>query len=280
MPTGGGKSICYQLPGFCNPGLSVVISPLLSLIQDQVSSLKQNGVVAEFLTSAQEWDGENGQASIVQRIRNNPAHGGIKMLYVTPEKICRSGMIKDIFAKLAKRGGISRFVIDEAHCMSQWGHDFRPDYKALQALRTDYPDVPIMALTATANKKVVEDAKRNLKMRNPFTYTTSFNRPNLHYSVMKKDSKTIDQIAAYIAKKKGQSGVVYCLSRRDCENVSSKIQEALKKNNIWDMKCDYYHAELDPGERERRHVAWSNGRIAVLCATVAFGMGIDKPDVR
>lgn len=155
---------------------------------------------------------------------------------------------------------------------SDWGHDFRPDYNRLSMLRQTYPGVPLMALTATANEKVVNDAIRCLGMRNEFRYVSSFNRPNLRYQVLKKDSKTIDAIAAYINKRSNDSGVIYCLSRKDCETVAKKLTEK-------GVSASYYHAELPAADRERRHHDWSIGRINVLCATIAFGMGIDKPDV-
>eukprot|EP00804_Cyclotella_cryptica_P004283 CCRYP_013482-RD/>CCRYP_013482-RD protein AED:0.03 eAED:0.03 QI:147/1/1/1/1/1/5/481/1228 len=278
MPTGGGKSLCYQLPAWCCPGLSVIISPLLSLIEDQVQSMTKLGVRSVFLNSSQSWEGE--QRDIISDLRRTPPHGGIKLLYITPEKLAASPMIKDIFSSLSSRNLISRFVVDEAHCLSDWGHDFRPDYNGLGMLRREYPNVPIMALTATANQKVVNDAIRALGMRGEYRYQSSFNRPNLHYEVRRKDTKTMDIIADYIAERRNDSGVIYCLSRKDCETLSDKLNDKLREKGFRDVRVSFYHAELDQHERKSRHHAWSMGQISVLCATIAFGMGIDKPDVR
>lgn len=260
MPTGGGKSLCFQLPALLRDGLTIVVSPLISLMKDQVDALQASGLAATFLNST--LDGNEARA----RLRG--LHGGeFRLLYVAPERLMLEG-----FLERALNWNIAQIAIDEAHCISEWGHDFRPEYRELKKLRTHLPDVPVMALTATATTRVREDILRQLKLRDPRIYVASFDRPNLTYRVVAK-SAPYEQLLTFLESRPHESGIVYCASRKTADSLSSK----LKADGI---PAKPYHAGLEGDERGRHQEMFLRDDVRVITATIAFGMGINKPNVR
>ncbi|KAL5143321.1 Mediator of RNA polymerase II transcription subunit 34 [Glycine soja] len=271
MAAGGGKSLCYQLPAVLRDGIALVVSPLLSLIQDQVMGLTALGIPAYMLTSTNKGD----EKFIYKTLEKG--EGELKILYVTPEKISKSKRFMSKLEKCHHAGRLSLISIDEAHCCSQWGHDFRPDYKSLSILKTQFPRVPIVALTATATQRVQNDLIEMLHIPRCVKFVSTVNRPNLFYMVKEKSSVgkvVIDEIAEFIQESypNNESGIVYCFSRKECEQVAKELRER-------GISADYYHADMDVNAREKVHMRWSNNKLQVIVGTVAFGMGINKPDV-
>ncbi|MEG3938546.1 DNA helicase RecQ [Microcoleus sp. S36b_A3] len=264
MPTGGGKSLCFQLPALLKPGLTVVVSPLIALMQDQVEALQDNGIGATFLNST--------LSAIETRSRQTAIlEGKIKLLYVAPERLLGERFLPFLDI-VAEKLGISAFAIDEAHCVSEWGHDFRPEYRQMQRVRDRYPNIPIMGLTATATERVREDIIQQLNLRNPYIHVASFNRPNLYYEVRQKTKHSFAQVLQII-QKKGGSGIIYCLSRKKVDEVAYKLQQS-------GIQALPYHAGMSDSDRTTNQTRFIRDDVQVMVATVAFGMGINKPDVR
>lgn len=260
LPTGGGKSLCFQLPALAQDGLTVVVSPLIALMKDQVDALQAAGVSATYLNSSLSPEESR------QRLRS--LHNGeYRLLYAAPERLMLSGFLADL-----QRWNVRRIAVDEAHCISEWGHDFRPEYRQIASLRGVFPDVPFMALTATATGRVREDIITHLKLREPQVYVASFNRPNLTYRVLAKN-KPYQQILDFLRAHPNDSGIVYCQSRKTAENVAANLNED-------GVKARPYHAGLTPPERTQHQELFLRDDVRVICATIAFGMGINKPNVR
>lgn len=272
MPTGGGKSLTYQLPAVISDGVTLVVSPLLSLMEDQLMALKRLGIQGEMLTGTT--DGETKK-----RVMKDMLDPGscLKLLYVTPEKCSKSKQFMAKLQKMHQAGRFTRLAIDEVHCCSQWGHDFRPDYKFLGAMRAMFPDVPILGLTATSTAAVTKDVKDILRIPQAMVFMAGFNRPNLHYSVRMKPevaTESFDYVANLVNEEfKGCSGIIYTTTVKEVET----LHQELKKRGV---RSGPYHAQLEPHARSRVHRMWTAGEVKVVVATVAFGMGIDKPDVR
>jgi ATP-dependent DNA helicase RecQ len=260
MPTGGGKSLCFQLPALMREGLTIVVSPLIALMKDQVDALQTSGIPATYLNSTLNREEAKARWRGLHR-------GEYRMLYVAPERL-----MLDAFLERALNWNIAQLAIDEAHCISEWGHDFRPEYRELKKLRKHLPDVPIMALTATATERVRADIVKELKLRDPRCYVASFNRPNLTYRVVPK-SGPYEQLLAFIRSRPNDSGIIYCASRKSTDSLARNLNED-------GIATKPYHAGLTTPERTKHQDAFLRDDVHVITATIAFGMGINKPNVR
>ena len=260
MATGNGKSLCYQIPALCFAGLTLVISPLISLMKDQVDQLQANGIDADFLNSSQTVEQQ-------QQVQNKLISGQLKLLYVSPEKVMTNSFFQ--FISYSK---VSFIAIDEAHCISQWGHDFRPEYTQLGGLKASFPHAPIMALTATADYATRQDILAHLKLENPHKYIGSFDRPNIRYTLEEK-YKPMEQLTRFVLAQKGKSGIIYCNSRNKVE----RIAESLRNKGV---SAAAYHAGMETALRERVQQDFQRDNVQVVVATIAFGMGINKSNVR
>ncbi|HSF09160.1 MAG TPA: RecQ family ATP-dependent DNA helicase, partial [Nitrospirales bacterium] len=260
LPTGGGKSLCFQLPALARSGLTIVVSPLIALMKDQVDGLQANGIAATFLNSSLAT--QESQA----RLRGLH-HGDYRLLYIAPERLMVPG-----YLGLLHNWQVNLLAIDEAHCISEWGHDFRPEYRRLVELRDRVPSLPIIALTATATKRVQEDIVTLLRLRDPACYVASFNRPNLTYQVQAKNNP-FGQVLAFLRTRPKDCGILYCQSRKTTESVADRLQHH-------GIKAQPYHAGLSAPERTRHQELFLRDEIQVICATIAFGMGMNKPNVR
>ncbi|WP_241586775.1 ATP-dependent DNA helicase RecQ [Rosenbergiella epipactidis] len=260
MPTGGGKSLCYQIPALVRNGLTLVVSPLISLMKDQVDQLRANGVSAESLNSSQ-------PREIQQQIYQACREGKVKLLYVAPERL-----MMESFLDTLSSWHPALIAVDEAHCISQWGHDFRPEYGAIGRLRERFPTLPIMALTATADSTTRQDILQRLQLHEPFIQVSSFDRPNIRYTLVDKYKPT-DQLLTYLRDQRGKCGIIYCNSRAKVEDITARLQ-----SRGWSVGA--YHAGLEADERARVQEAFQRDDLQIVVATVAFGMGINKPNVR
>lgn len=259
LPTGGGKSMCYQIPALIRPGTGIVVSPLISLMQDQVEQLKALGVKAAYLNSTLS---QEEQANISERLVSNQ----LDLLYVSPERLLQFG-----FQQTLRTTDVALFAIDEAHCVSHWGHDFRHDYRALGQIKARFPDIPVIGLTATADIATQGDILTQLQLNEPLVYKGSFDRPNIRYRVMSK-YKAFEQVVTYVKQQEG-SGIIYCNSRAKVDDLHAKL---FKQG----FRCAAYHAGMDADERELVQRQFLNDKIDIVVATVAFGMGINKSNVR